>query len=1761
MESARRSGGAGGVTYLGKADEIDGVYDLEHLEHLPPLLEDEENVSLADILSLRDTCLSEDEVWAVCGECAVALQSIGQSQLFHSLCITPDTLAFNAHGNVCFMEQLSDDPEGSFVPPEFDSTGSTSEGHVFSLGSTLSAALSFVIEPELEVDLGPELTALLEQMQQEQPEDRPTLKSVLSLSQSHLCHASSAAVCRRMSSAGRRVLSIESFQDGAEGSWEARWQRPEPRCLSKRPGSEDDAKNLRAESPIETECLSRQQVCSAWDSSLWAEDMDSGIGHSMNFRDELDFRSYDSSPVMRRAQAGFSRIRGALNRSCSVPDSNNPPALSPTSCGDISFPVSDLSEIGGDEDRPEPAWRLEKRLNRGGSCDCYAVSTVKDYMNSPAGLNEPLRIEEEGGAGERREDAEDWLSPCNSCQDLELERDSCGKRLDHGLGTNNHMTKSMLCLNQESQDEWIPLRELLSRCGRRLSVNELWALCHTCLSSLQTYIDFPAYLSLDTVYVGCEGEVLFLKPKNIGYCDEFYLAPEYQEHGIVTEKVCVYGIAAILWAAAKFNLSANQKLAMPRKLKRLLLEMAKQTPIERPTIVTAKKSCRDYLSRQGTSAETVWERLICRVHKPVSKYIEDSSMCEELSNEDSSLLNSGFVPTATESRLAPVPGPVPHSYPVDRELRLPEAFTSTATHFTPIILTSQDAAEKSPSVGDELEGYMEGFVDSSENIDEIGLDSFPTSEDPQPPADPDSCAATEESRRPAKDTPAASTPPPPDNPAPVTSDPDLPDVSHIEVSLSSLNSNLNNCGVFNNYLFRQDPKTGQLCLVPVRVRAPDSVRGLDINLSLVPPSLKGLLSNPEMSNGTSFDSLAALDDNCSASIGGKGQNRPATPSGRAPVSPAVHPALQEVIDLLKGEFTLNAGLDNGHGDVAMGEYIFSLKALECRVFADVVKERFSDLYWDEDLLGVLHCLVNYSSAPLPYRGSDDQAASKPVKRASGIEAAPPGGRGEERRELCLDLNGNIHPAAVPEAGPEAVDEWDPDEPRARHGQGTKSEHDLGPEQRQRGIFQGVSTDSSDTGAMEGGERSAGAGDESLSEAELALGRDEASMDLEDSDSGASDRRLSPGAAERGSAGAEGAGRCPGAAWDLAFYEGRCFGDEVVEYAAELGQHTGAAPCVDVKTQEVQQQLIIEKRNLRKTRNFYHKLLQQERKNKGSENKVMLSKLKSQLEELRSRVIFLESVKKYLEVLSLDQWGLELSLLPSLADCGADALELQSSEDSSVLSFSCCEGQSVLQLGSPLGLMAHLYTRNAAMGGYIQQLLYTFRYFCTSDELLHFIMNKFMSAAKEGPDLSGDSLKVFHRSLDLLQLWISDCKEVDFTGRSSLVDTLENFINTQVIPLDSRGDALLSALHGPTHSALAQDRGSQLSLVDEDDLVGLHSSTEDLGKRWRISRMMEPSPSLPKDKSFSIAAALPVPCYGSTFDEVPGPCVPGSCVPDEERLPFCHSDFSPQHLAQQLTLLQQEIFGRCHPVHFLNSRTQGVTDNALSTNKNVSSPVCPAEGGDALQQLLSHSDRVSHWVCAEVLLCDSVKTQAALLTKYLWIGKHCYESRNFATAVQILGGLENVIVRQLPAWKQLPTKVCEILEELRAVQVFLKSDDLCLMGGDHPRRRPTLPSAHILALHVQQLEIGAFKLTTGAYKWNKLRRIAKVVSQVHAFQEAVFPYIPDRDLQSYLRVRMARTGSADIQQLASGNQATFQPTSERQARRIHDTLRRVKASFQ
>nr|XP_046214891.1 kinase non-catalytic C-lobe domain-containing protein 1-like isoform X6 [Oncorhynchus gorbuscha] len=276
--------------------------------------------------------------------------------------------------------------------------------------------------------------------------------------------------------------------------------------------------------------------------------------------------------------------------------------------------------------------------------------------------------------------------------------------------------------------------------------------------------------------------------------------------------------------------------------------------------------------------------------------------------------------------------------------------------------------------------------------------------------------------------------------------------------------------------------------------------------------------------------------------------------------------------------------------------------------------------------------------------------------------------------------------------------------------------------------------------------------------------------------------------------------CPGAevsshshspAWALAFYGGDCFSQDVVEYARNLGQHS-ESPCLELKTQELQQQLMIETKSLKKTRHFYQKLLHQER-NKRSDARLMLSKLKVQLEELRSKVEFLDSIKKYLEVLSVDQWDVDVSLLPSLAasDPGSP-LDLQPSEEPAVLGLvslsGAGKGKSSLQAATPLDFMSYLYARG-------------------------------------DPDVSGDSAKVYHRSLDVLQTWLTDYIMVDFSPKSSLLMTLENFLTTEVSPLDSRGERLLTTLQRSSRKRWGQGCGSPISMQegDDDDALSVHTS--------------------------------------------------------------------------------------------------------------------------------------------------------------------------------------------------------------------------------------------------------------------------------------------------------------------------------------------------
>lgn len=108
--------------------------------------------------------------------------------------------------------------------------------------------------------------------------------------------------------------------------------------------------------------------------------------------------------------------------------------------------------------------------------------------------------------------------------------------------------------------------------------------------------------------------------------------------------------------------------------------------------------------------------------------------------------------------------------------------------------------------------------------------------------------------------------------------------------------------------------------------------------------------------------------------------------------------------------------------------------------------------------------------------------------------------------------------------------------------------------------------------MEGGDHSVGGSDESPSEAEFLLGGEEGltgtdyeqkspdcSEGMEDNDALLAERIPLPGSR------ADGPSLSFSPAWALALFGEDCFSPEVIQYAVNLGQHTGLA-CLDAKTQ-------------------------------------------------------------------------------------------------------------------------------------------------------------------------------------------------------------------------------------------------------------------------------------------------------------------------------------------------------------------------------------------------------------------------------------------------------------------------------------------------------------------------------------------------------------------------------------------------------------------
>ncbi|KAL3864884.1 hypothetical protein ACJMK2_006531 [Sinanodonta woodiana] len=687
---------------------------------LPALNEGDETVSLADILVARDSCLTEDELWALCRECCLVLEVVNNSpEMFQTLCVTPDTVAFDQMGNVCFLD-LDVDPEPMYIPPEYDNVGNSYKAHLFSLGMTLLYAAEYNAE-STQPEINLELRDLLGRMTLENYSSRPDLDSVIVLCEEQLCGQSSQEVCctiaqfsgfphpdqEDMSSQSmpnvpddNDLTQIEerNLEDISQVSAYAQFSEHGDSQPSWDSDSDMDKRSQRKEAPQVSNVLWMSSTPSESKSKLKPVDDKFGSEYS-----SIRKGSATSADLLESDVDGTD-LSNEYNHSCMESNSRKSNSASNFSHEEhISNSVkysdinsSTLSQNGLDE-VPEKDNSQSKQIN--------SVSD-KSKRKESIGMSDSLLQSVDG-------------------------RD-VGKKGSNEVESSD--SSSLTTSKKKKKRSGLMIGEVLNAVDRALEEEELWALCKESIISLQRKKKhLPAYLSPDTIYLRENGTVSFKAIPEEKPVEVIFMAPELQSNGELSEKTCLYGLSVTLRCMAGKKYSSISSMLISQELKNLLESLSESNHNKRPNLSDVVELCAKQEIKCGKKSSTVCQKIfqeamniLVEQEETVGKENESNKSSSQTVKENKSGISSvdssvneysmpvlakpsAIKPSAIkQSAFKPVSGSafqsvnggsigsnsgafqiIPRKGQQNErveEPRLPSAFSSPATHFKPIVL-------------------------------------------------------------------------------------------------------------------------------------------------------------------------------------------------------------------------------------------------------------------------------------------------------------------------------------------------------------------------------------------------------------------------------------------------------------------------------------------------------------------------------------------------------------------------------------------------------------------------------------------------------------------------------------------------------------------------------------------------------------------------------------------------------------------------------------------------------------------------------------------------------------------------------------------------------------------------------------------------------------------------------------------------------------------------------------------------------------------
>ena len=206
------------------------------------------------------------------------------------------------------------------------------------------------------------------------------------------------------------------------------------------------------------------------------------------------------------------------------------------------------------------------------------------------------------------------------------------------------------------------------------------------------------------------------------------------------------------------------------------------------------------------------------------------------------------------------------------------------------------------------------------------------------------------------------------------------------------------------------------------------------------------------------------------------------------------------------------------------------------------------------------------------------------------------------------------------------------------------------------------------------------------------------------------------------------------------------------------------------------------------------------------------------------------------------------------------------------------------------------------------------------------------------------------------------------------------------------------------------------------------------------------------------------------------------------------EWSEVEIARQITLITQYIFRKVDANELINSLWTKV--DKLKYAPNVS-------------RLIDRFNKLSNWVCEEILAYDSSRMRALIVEKFIRIGSELKEINNYNDCLTIVVALNSLQIKSLnKTWRKVSFESMKHWKDLNTLCSFERNYGALREEVDKNKNKACIPYLGIFLKELAFIDEGhKYIMNKNLINVEKIKKVSKIIDTLLSFKKYTYNFKP------------------------------------------------------